>query len=139
MGKDDIEHVLLIGGSCLIPSVRAVIQEYFGAAKVKEHLPFEAVAHGACVFAQGMARPIDFIQHDYGLRILNTQTYRHEYEILVPKGTVYPSKTDFTVLTLAASRPNQDESELLIYEIRGDESFSGEYVWVGGQLRKLRS
>ncbi|NLQ04733.1 Hsp70 family protein, partial [Cylindrospermopsis raciborskii] len=45
--KGDIERILLVGGSCLIPAVQQLVKSYFGPDKVRLEKPFETVCHGA--------------------------------------------------------------------------------------------
>ena len=65
----EIDDVILEGGSTLLPEVRNVVGDVLGREKVREWLPFEAVARGACIFAGG-AHVEDFIYHDYAIRLL---------------------------------------------------------------------
>uniref|UniRef100_A0A5K3G8E9 Heat shock protein 70 n=1 Tax=Mesocestoides corti TaxID=53468 RepID=A0A5K3G8E9_MESCO len=52
MTAADIDEVVLVGGSTRIPKVRRLIEEYFGAEKVRHSInPDEAVALGAVVQA----------------------------------------------------------------------------------------
>ena len=49
------DEVILEGGSTLLPGVRDLIAELFGREKVREWLPFESVARGACIYAAARA------------------------------------------------------------------------------------
>ncbi|MFF9143852.1 Hsp70 family protein [Streptomyces sp. NPDC014861] len=49
---EDVQRVLLVGGSTLVPAVRRELQELFGAETVSDAVdPMTAVAHGAAVEA----------------------------------------------------------------------------------------
>ena len=85
----DIDDVILEGGSTLLPEVRNVVGDVLGRDKVREWLPFESVARGACIFAGG-AHVEDFIYHDYALRVLPDDDDDAEYELLIPGGTSLP-------------------------------------------------
>ena len=63
--------------------------DVLGREKVREWLPFESVARGACIFAGG-AHVEDFIYHDYALRLLPADDNEAEYELLIPRWNVLP-------------------------------------------------
>ncbi len=116
VGPDEIDDVILEGGSTLLPEVRNVVGDVLGREKVREWLPFEAVARGACVFARG-ARVEDFIYHDYALRVMPDGEQDTEYELLIPGGTSYPTADDFTTRYYAAGFDGQQHINLFICEV----------------------
>ena len=59
ISRSQIERVLLVGGTTLIPAVQRGIRGIFGREKVQCHKPFEAVAHGALAFSLGMFIPME--------------------------------------------------------------------------------
>ena len=111
-----IDEVILEGGSTLLPEVRTLLNDTFGADKVREWLPFESVARGACIYAGG-AHVEDFIYHDYALRVLDEQTNTVEYELLIPRGTRYPTTDDFATRYYAPGYDGQPALSLLICEV----------------------
>lgn len=136
--KEQIEEVLLIGGSTLLPGVRTLLADEFGEERLRDWLPFEAVAHGACVYASGY--PVqDFIHHDYALRVFNRETQQYEYPIIIPRGTVYPTPLDFVEKYFAPAQTRgepQTEFELLIYEVGKSRGPQRRLVWAeDGSLR----
>jgi len=52
MKKEDIEEVVLVGGTTLIPSVRDAVQQFFGKEPNKSINPEEVVAIGAAIQAE---------------------------------------------------------------------------------------
>jgi molecular chaperone DnaK (HSP70) len=68
IGKTDIEQVLLVGGTCLIPAVSNLVVSYFGRQKVKMDKPFEAVAWGALALTQ-LTSVDDYLRHSYAIRL----------------------------------------------------------------------
>ncbi len=112
---EDIGAVLMVGGTSRIPSVRRMVRTLFGAERVLEHKPFEAVAHGALGLAVGLGVD-DYLYHSYGVRHLNPITGRHEWEEIIPAGTRYPLDEPIK-LVLAASRDGQEVIELVIGEV----------------------
>ena len=116
IGVEAIDDVILEGGSTLLPEVRNVVGEVLGRDKVREWMPFEAVARGACVFAGG-AQIDDFIYHDYALRVLPAGDGEAEYELLIPGGTSYPTADDFVTRYYSAGFDGQSEINLFICEV----------------------
>jgi molecular chaperone DnaK (HSP70) len=91
------------------------VHAYFGAERVREDKPFEAVAHGALSLAAGFGLD-DFLYHSYGIRHLSTMTGRHEWEEIIPAGTRYPLEEPARII-LTASRDGQEALELVIGEV----------------------
>jgi molecular chaperone DnaK (HSP70) len=118
---EDVDAVLMIGGSSLIPSVKRTLRTLFSSEKVYDKLPFEAVAHGAAYLSAGIGVD-DFIIHSYGVRHLSPITGRHEWEEIIPSGVHYPMHEPVK-LVLTASRDGQDALELVIGEV--EESSGG--------------
>jgi molecular chaperone DnaK (HSP70) len=111
-----IDEVILEGGSTLLPEVRNLLGSVFGREKVREWLPFESVARGACVFAGG-ARVEDFIYHDYALRVLDEKTNAVEYEMLIPRGTRHPTQDDFVTRYYTPGFDGQRSINLFVCEV----------------------
>lgn len=130
--RDEIAHVLLVGGTTLIPSVQRAIRQNFGADKVKAHAPFEAVAHGALQLLKGL-QVEDFLYHGYGIRYWDARTQRHAYEPIFAPGQVYPTPEPVEIV-LRASRPGQPAIELVIGEYEPAVGGAAEVVFDGRRL-----
>ena len=113
---EDIDDVILEGGSTLLPEVRNVVGDVLGREKVREWLPFEAVARGACIFAGGV-HVEDFIYHDYALRLLRDDASEAEYELLIPGGTRFPTVDNFVTRYYAPGFDGQQHINLFICEV----------------------
>ena len=111
-----VHEVILEGGSTLLPEVRNVVGDALGRDKVREWLPFESVARGACIFAGG-AHVEDFIYHDYALRVKPDEEDEVEYELLIPGGTRYPTSADFATRYYAPGHDGQGSINLFICEV----------------------
>ncbi len=55
MTVDDIDAVLLVGGTVQIPAIQSWVQQYFEASKIRCEKPFEAIAQGALQLSQGLS------------------------------------------------------------------------------------
>ncbi|GAB4470286.1 MAG: Hsp70 family protein [Anaerolineae bacterium] len=126
---EDIGAVLMVGGTSQIPSVRRMVRAAFGSERVREHRPFEAVAHGALGLAVGMGLD-DFIYHSYAIRHLSPITGRHEWEEIIPSGTRYPLSEPVR-LTLTAHRDGQTAIELVIGEVEDNAGEISEVLFGG--------
>ena len=92
--ESQLDAVLLVGGSTLLPGVRELFERLFGAQRVHYWEPFEAVVKGAAVFGAGFS--VDqIVHHDYAIRVYNDNEQRPEYERLVRRGTGYPTPNPF--------------------------------------------
>ena len=142
--REDIEHVLLVGGTSLIPSIQQALDEYFRAitqrgrktirhvpawpaltwkvknTSIRADKPFTAVVEGALQVATGFHLD-DQLAHSYGLRVLDARGALR-FDEVIPMGTAYPSKTS-TRLTLSAAHMNQEYIEFVIGQINTDADF----------------
>jgi len=115
IGKREIEQVILVGGSCLIPAVRQLITSYFGKAKVKLGNPFEAVCHGALALS-AVAEVEDYLRHSYAIRLWEPHNRRYSYFVLFEQGSRYPC-TRAEPLLLQVATDGQTEIRLDIGEV----------------------
>ena len=112
---DDVDGVLLVGGTAQIPMVRTWVQKYFHPAKVHFQKPFEAIAHGALQLNSGI-QVKDYLYHSYGVRYWNHRHQCHSWHPIIKAGQPYPM--DHPVeLVLGASVPLQPNIELIIGEL----------------------
>ena len=115
---NDIDAVLMVGGSIQIPLVRRWIESYFDEALMKNQQPFSAISLGALQAVQSVEVQ-DFLYHSYGIRYWNRKTKRHDWHPIIPQGQAYPM-TQPKELILGASRPEQSSIELIIGELSTD-------------------
>jgi molecular chaperone DnaK (HSP70) len=102
----DLDAILLVGGSILLPGVREMFERKFGANLVHYWEPFEAVVKGASIYGAG--HYVDqIIHHDYSIRVYNEEAAKPEYEMLVRRGTPYPTKDAFQMRYYAVARDQQ--------------------------------
>lgn len=140
MAPADIEDVLLVGGSTLLPGVFPLLEQRFERRRLRAWQPFEAVAYGAACFAADRVAASDFIVHDYAFVTHDPQTGTPQHTVIVPRGTRFPTAPDLwkrqVVPTCSLGEP-ETIFKLLICEVaRGD----GErrFVWdAAGDLHKV--
>jgi molecular chaperone DnaK (HSP70) len=114
----DIDAVLLVGGTALIPAVQDWVKQYFDESKIRCDRPFEAVAQGALQLSQGIEIK-DFLYHSYGIRYWDRRNQCHNWHPLVREGQPYPM-SEPVELMLGASLDNQPSIELIIGELGAD-------------------
>lgn len=138
ISKAEIEQVLLVGGSCLIPAVQTVIVSYFGRSRVKMDKPFEAVAHGALALSDYVSVE-DYLRHSYAIRLWDPHCKTYSYFPLFEKGVKYPCQR-LEPLMLQAAIEGQQEIRLDIGEVaeisHAEVMFDESGRMIGGALHK---
>jgi len=129
ISKKEIQRVILVGGTCLIPAVRQLIISYFGKQKVSCDRPFDAVARGALSLTK-ITSVQDYLRHAYAIRLWQPQTKNYTYFNLFEKGTKYPCKSK-APLILQAAIAGQKEIRLDIGEVA--EIFRSEVTFDSSQ------
>jgi molecular chaperone DnaK (HSP70) len=123
-GEDQIQGVLMVGGSSLIPSVQKAVQRIFGRERVLLDRPLDAVARGAAAFVAGVDF-YDHIQHDYAIRFVNPQKGEYDFRLIVPRGTPYPTKDPVARLTIKATYDDQPQLGIAIFELGEQRARTG--------------
>ena len=115
ISKADIEQVLLVGGSCLIPAVQQLVLSYFGRQRVRLDKPFEAISHGALAVSQFVSVD-DYLHHSYAIRLWEPYAGTYTYFSLFKQGSQYPCQRP-EPLTLQVAADGQSEIRLDIGEV----------------------
>jgi len=138
IGKADIEKVLLVGGTCLIPAVYNLAISYFGRQKVKMDKPFEAVAHGALALTEFVTVE-DYLRHSYAIRLWEPHTKSYSYSPIFDKGMKYPCQSS-EPLALQVAIEGQREIRLDIGELgevsQAEVTFNERGQMTSSQLHK---
>ncbi|MGB0563402.1 MAG: Hsp70 family protein, partial [Spirulinaceae cyanobacterium] len=113
--KSEIEQVILVGGTCLLPMLQELVVAYFGRSRVKVAHPFTAVAEGALALTQFTAVQ-DYLQHSYAIQLWDPGLQDYSYFTLFAKGTYYPSLRP-EPLTLQVAQDGESEVRLNVGEI----------------------
>jgi molecular chaperone DnaK (HSP70) len=114
--EEQVKAVLMVGGSSQIPYIQRAVRNIFGRERVRLNRPLDAVARGAAAFVAGVDF-YDHIQHDYAIRYLNREKGEYDYQILVKRGTPYPTSEPLARLTIKASYDRQTQLGLAIFEL----------------------
>ncbi len=151
--REDIRHVLLVGGTALIPSVQQTLDGFFRAitkrqrksitqmpswpvatwsvenTSIRVDKPFTAVAEGALQVSAGFGLD-DQLAHGYGLRYIDADG-QQQFDEIIPMGSKVPLEKPVSLL-LSASRAGQQTVEFVIGEIDTDAVASVEVQYEGG-------
>jgi molecular chaperone DnaK len=141
--EQDISEVLMVGGSTLLPNIYSRVEELFGRDKMRAWQPFAAVAYGACAFSAGHLTKSDFITHDYAFITYDKDTHEPQYNIIIPRGTPFPTIKNFWKRQLTPTCPLGEPErifKLLICEIGKAHSVEQEFVWDSfGRLHSFKA
>src|SRR3990172_2115286 len=91
--RDDIDEVILVGGSTRIPLVQQLVEEIFGKKPNRSINPDEAVAIGAAIQANVMSGLIsNLLLLDVTPLSLGIETYGGFMNVIIPRNTTIPTR-----------------------------------------------
>ncbi|MDF1862241.1 MAG: Hsp70 family protein [Verrucomicrobiales bacterium] len=132
IGTDDIDHVVLVGGSTRIPRVQELLEKQFGKPPISCGNVDECVALGAALFAQKARRVSEVCNHSYGTLALiedaATGEAKVQNSVVIPKNTPIPCSMSQTYMT------SEDNEELIEVEITQGEDEDPRYVDIVGKI-----
>ncbi len=131
VAPEDIDAVLLVGGTAQIPAVQRWVQTQFPLEKIRGDRPFEAVVQGALQLEQGLELQ-DFLYHSYGIRYWDRRNNSHGWHPIINQGQPYPMPQPVEI-TLGASVDKQPSIELIVGEL-GEASTQTEVYFEAGRL-----
>lgn len=128
VGRDEIDHVLLVGGSTRMPAVRDLIIDELGMQPHATINPDEAVALGAATQAAIIAGEsidailVDVTPYSLGIAVAEERMGRivsDRFQVLIPRNTAIPvSKEE----VFYAMHPMQKKIQIEVYQ--GEESIA---------------
>ena len=126
---EEIDKVILVGGSSNILSVRELVKKIFGTNPYSDKDLSKLVAIGAAIKATGdktlikdrVIHVTNILSHSFGVELVN-----NKYSIIIPKGTEYPCKRSQIYTT---ARDYQECVSVRIYEGEDTENVKNDYYY----------
>lgn len=132
MTSDDIDHVVLVGGSTRIPKVQQLLTKQFGKPPISCGNVDECVALGAALFAKRALKVSEVCNHSYGtLAIIEdgaTGESSVRNSVVIPKNTPIPCSMSQIYMT------SEDNEELIEVEITQGDDPDPKYIDVIGKI-----
>lgn len=115
LGVDDLDKVLLVGGSSKIPYIETQLQKLLGKALSHEVHPDLVVAQGAALYGKQLSaeknqsssesRVIhDVCSHSIGVVTMDKKTYQEVNSILIPRNSPLPAEITQSFRTAGQNR-----------------------------------
>jgi molecular chaperone DnaK len=128
LNADDIDEVILVGGSTRIPKVRAITKEIFGKEPNKSVNPDEVVAIGAAIQGAILAGEVEeqMVLLDVTPLSLGVETLGGVMTKLIERNTTIPTEKKETFSTAADS-----QTEVTIHVLQGEREFASDNRTLG--------
>ncbi|HLR47248.1 MAG TPA: molecular chaperone DnaK [Deinococcales bacterium] len=116
MGKDEINEVILVGGSTRVPAVKSLVQEMLGKEPNQSVNPDEVVALGAAVQAGVLTGDVDdIVLLDVTPLSLGTETKGGVFTKLIDRNTTVPVRKSDIFSTAA-----NNQTEVPVHVLQGE-------------------
>ena len=125
--KDQIDEVILVGGSTRIPAIQRVVEEFFGKRPNKSVNPDEVVAVGAAIQGGVLSGDVtDVVLLDVTPLSLGIETMGGVMTVLIPANTTIPTRRSEVFSTASDMQPSVE-----IHVLQGDRSMATDNKTIG--------
>jgi molecular chaperone DnaK len=127
ISKDDIDEIIMVGGSTRIPLVKQTVENFFGKTANNSVNPDEVVALGAAVQGGVFSGDVSSVLLlDVTPLSLGIETMGGVTTVLIPRNTTIPTSKSETFSTAADNQPAVD-----IHVLQGERKFAKDNMLLG--------